>query len=148
MKKYILILVVLLCTGCDKNQVLECNKKENDNGLSMEQNIKLEINNDKATRINIDVNFYLEGTYLEHKDIVEENVDEIVKEYQGYDGVQVSEVNNDSNILINLTVTYDKMVKKLENDTFNINRYQGQNTEAIKEQLEKENYSCKVSEIK
>ena len=114
----------------------------------MEQNIKLEINNDKATKINIDVNFYLEGTYLEHKDIVEENVDEIVKEYQGYDGVQVSEVNNDSNILINLTVTYDKMVKKLENDTFNINRYQGQNTEAIKEQLEKENYSCKVSEIK
>lgn len=147
MKKYALVaLLIILCSGCTKKQTLTCTKKQTDNGFTMEETRVFEVENDKAITLNIDTKFNLEGDYLEYKDIVKENIDEITNAYENKKGIQVSNLEQGNNIIVNLIVDYNDTDLEIDNDLFNVGLYvNGIDIENVKNDLENQEYSCSLS---
>lgn len=147
MKKYFLLTLLLICTGCSKLEYLNCSKEQTDNGLTMSESIKLEINNNKPVSVTIDIGFGLEGSYLEHKDVVKSNIDEIVNVYQNLKGIQVSSLEDENKIAINLQAKYDEIPDSINNDQLNIRQFNMENIDIDenKKRLENEGYSCNIS---
>lgn len=148
MKKYALLFLIILCTGCSNVQTLTCTKSNNDNGFAMDEKFVFNFESKKVNFLDLNLSFSLDDNYLEYVDIVNNNIEKILNTYQNEEGITVSTLEELNNIVVNVKVDYTKVATEINSDTLDIYKYKENvlTIDELKTNMEANLYSCVISD--
>lgn len=140
MKKILIILSLLLLTGCTQESVLECVKTEElDNYKTISKEL-ITFNNDNVLEYNASIEVVLDKDYIKYKSIFIKEIENNFKKYNKMNGVKFNsdETNNGINMTINADVSKmdDKSIKELK-------LAKKANIDITKQEREKDGFKCK-----
>ena len=140
MKKTMLILSLLLLTGCTQESVLECVKTEElDNYKTISKEL-ITFNNDNVLEYDASIEVVLDKDYIKYKSIFIKEIENNFKKYNKMNGVKFNsdETNNGINMTINADVSKmdDKSIKELK-------LAKKANIDITKQEREKDGFKCK-----
>lgn len=140
MKKILIILSLLLLTGCTQESVLECVKTEElDNYKTISKEL-ITFNNDNVLEYDASIEVVLDKDYIKYKSIFIKEIENNFKKYNKMNGVKFNsdETNNGINMTINADVSKmdDKSIKELK-------LAKKANIDMTKQEREKDGFKCK-----
>lgn len=135
-----LILSLLLLTGCTQESVLECVKTEElDNYKTISKEL-ITFNNDNVLEYDASIEVVLDKDYIKYKSIFIKEIENNFKKYNKMNGVKFNsdETNNGINMTINADVSKmdDKSIKELK-------LAKKANIDITKQEREKDGFKCK-----
>lgn len=140
-KKYLIIIISLvLISGCDKKKTLTCTKTEQETGMNLTTTTTTNFKNDKIASIKLELNAKLDSTYVKYKDTIKKSLEQQYSIYKDEKGVTYHTSVKDDNIKFNLIVD-NKAISKETRKKLNISN--GEGYEKSKKLLEKDGYTCK-----
>ncbi len=144
MKKKILLLVmivtIMMCSGCGQTKTLVCTKTEKTTGMTIESKMTTDFKNNKIGIIKMDMNVKLDSDYVKYKDTIKKSLEEQYGAYKDAKGVTYSTEAKDDVINFNLTVDNKKIEKKTREG---LKLSGSENYSVNKKTLEDQGYSCK-----
>ena len=145
MKKNMMLatLVILLgfATGCSKEKVLECSKKEDSTGMAMEQTIKTKFNKNEIKNIDVTMDVNIEDAYKEYKSSIIKSVENQYSVYKDKTGITYSVDEKDSGLVVTIKADLKKMDDETKEELSMVDAKADFDT--AKKELEKEGYTCK-----
>jgi len=141
----ILAISVLFITGCGNQKTLTCSMSEEDDGLSMNQELNVVYEEDKIANVRMSIDAKItDDQYQEYWDMFVSMMESQYEE-KNADGIKVS-TNNDDNYTFNITLDVD-LEKASADDlaTYDLEDLADETAtyEELKEQLEESGYTCK-----
>ena len=95
MKKYfgflVLLVALVLTTGCgNDSKTLVCTNSSDEDGMTMNQIVKVVFENDKASNINLTIDMTIEEQYQNLMSMLEESLKDEYKNLEGEKGVNIT----------------------------------------------------------
>lgn len=142
----ILAISVLFITGCGNQKTLTCSMSEEDDGLSMNQELNVVYEEDKIANVRMSMDAKItDDQYQEYWDMFVSMMESQYEE-KNADGIKVSTKSNDDNYTFNITLDID-LEKASADDlaTYDLEDLADETAtyEELKEQLEESGYTCK-----
>ena len=142
----ILAISVLFITGCGNQKTLTCSMSEEDDGLSMNQELNVVYEEDKIANVRMSIDAKItDDQYQEYWDMFVSMMESQYEE-KNADGIKVSTKSNDDNYTFNITLDVD-LEKASADDlaTYDLEDLADETAtyEELKEQLEESGYTCK-----
>lgn len=142
----ILAISVLFITGCGNQKTLTCSMSEEDDGLSMNQELNVVYEEDKIANVRMSMDAKItDDQYQEYWDMFVSMMESQYEE-KNADGIKVSTKSNDDNYTFNITLDVD-LEKASADDlaTYDLEDLADETAtyEELKEQLEESGYTCK-----
>ena len=142
----ILAISVLFITGCGNQKTLTCSMSEEDDGLSMNQELNVVYEEDKIANVRMSMDAKItDDQYQEYWDMFVSMMESQYEE-KNADGIKVSTKSNDNNYTFNITLDVD-LEKASADDlaTYDLEDLADETAtyEELKEQLEESGYTCK-----
>ena len=142
----ILAISVLFITGCGNQKTLTCSMSEEDDGLSMNQELNVVYEEDKIANVRMSMDAKItDDQYQEYWDMFVSTMESQYEE-KNADGIKVSTKSNDDNYTFNITLDVD-LEKASADDlaTYDLEDLADETAtyEELKEQLEESGYTCK-----
>ena len=142
----ILAISVLFITGCGNQKTLTCSMSEEDDGLSMNQELNVVYEEDKIANVRMSMDAKItDDQYQEYWDMFVSMMESQYEE-KNADGIKLSTKSNDDNYTFNITLDVD-LEKASADDlaTYDLEDLADETAtyEELKEQLEESGYTCK-----
>ena len=142
----ILAISVLFITGCGNQKTLTCSMSEEDDGLSMNQELNVVYEEDKIANVRMSMDAKItDDQYQEYWDMFVSMMESQYEE-KNADGIKVSTKSNDNNYTFNITLDVD-LEKASADDlaTYDLEDLADETAtyEELKDQLEESGYTCK-----
>lgn len=144
MKKFkslaILLITIILVTGCGSTTTLTCNLVQEEEGMKMNQNLSINFKDDHATNGKLVMKIELSEEVLPYKSMMAGLMESSFKEGFGLeetDGVKFS--NKDIDKGIELTIDFDFNKIKEDNNLLG----EADSFQSAKETFEEQGYTCK-----
>ena len=142
----ILAISVLFITGCGNQKTLTCSMSEEDDGLSMNQELNVVYEEDKIANVRMSMDAKItDDQYQEYWDMFVSMMESQYEE-KNADGIKVSTKSNDDNYTLNITLDVD-LEKASADDlaTYDLEDLADETAtyEELKDQLEESGYTCK-----
>ena len=142
----ILAISVLFITGCGNQKTLTCSMSEEDDGLSMNQELNVVYEEDKIANVRMSMDAKItDDQYQEYWDMFVSMMESQYEE-KNADGIKVSTKSNDDNYTFNITLDVD-LEKASADDlaTYDLEDLADETAtyEELKDQLEESGYTCK-----
>ena len=141
-RKYfiLMILSILLISGCNKKKTLTCTKTEKETGMNLTTTTITNFVNDKISSLKLDINAKLDSSYVKYKDTIKQSLEKQYSIYKDEKGITYHTNIKDDTITFSLIVD-NKAISKDTRKNLNISN--SENYEKSKESLENEGYTCK-----
>ena len=140
MKKTIIILSLLLLTGCTKETVLECSKESDLDGYKTTSKELITFSNDNVLEYDASIEVSLDKDYLKYKSIFIKEIEKSFKKYNKMNGVKFSSNKTDNGI--NMTINAN--IKKMDDKSIKeLKLAKKANIEETKKAREKDGFKCK-----
>ncbi len=141
-RKYLILILLslVLISGCDKKKTLTCTKTEKETGMNLTTTTTTNFKNDKITSIKLELNAKLDSTYVKYKDTIKTSLEQQYSIYKDEKGVTYHTSAKDDTIKFNLIVD-NKAISKETRKNLNISNNEGY--EKSKKSLENDGYTCK-----
>lgn len=145
MKKslFLIVSVVMigLLTGCQKEKVLDCDMKQEQNGMEMKQNLKATFKGNEVKDITVKMDVILEEKYKSYADMFVSSIDSQFDKYKDKKGITYKTEKNDDGVVVTFYADLDKMDKDTKEELDMVDTTGSY--EKTKEDLEKDGYTCK-----
>ncbi len=136
----VLILLVVVLSGCTRNQTLTCEMNKNQSGINMNTKVETIFKNDHVVKLNL----YIDAKLDESLSSYATTFESVLKnEYEKYkkEGTVVDVSTSGNTVKANLSFDLNKMSEKDKKELDIINTKGTKN--ATKTEFEKEGYTCK-----
>ena len=145
MKKYLTLIIVvciLLITGCSKEKELVCTKDVSSNGIKIVQTTSMKFISDKVENMNIGILITLPDSYKAHIDTFTDHFKkEYESKYASYNHVKLAtKKEGNSKISIDMVFDYKNMTKEEKED---LNLSGSEKYSDNKEALANQGFTCK-----
>ena len=147
MKKYfgflVLLVALVLTTGCgNDSKTLVCTNSSDEDGMTMNQIVKVVFENDKASNINLTIDMTIEEQYQNLMSMLEESLKDEYRSLEGEKGVNIT-TSSKGNVL---TLKLDADLKQMSEQAQKELKLIGANNDSYsstKSSLEESGYKCK-----
>ncbi len=137
---FVMIILTLFISGCDKKKTLICTKSEDTTGMTITTTSTTKFVNDSISNIEMNMTLNLDNSYVKYANTIKNSLEQQYKSYKNEKGVSYNTtVKND---VINFVLLIDN--KKISSDTRSKLKLSGSESyDANKKILEKDGYTCK-----
>ena len=137
---FVMIILTLFISGCDKKKTLICTKSEDTTGMTITTTSTTKFVNDSISNIEMNMTLKLDNSYVKYANTIKNSLEQQYKSYKNEKGVSYNTtVKND---VINFVLLIDN--KKISSDTRSKLKLSGSESyDANKKILEKDGYTCK-----
>ena len=142
MRKLLILLCLIILTGCDKNKdnTLNCTLTKEVSGNTVIQNVVASFSNDRVFKVDIKHEMKLNDEYTEYIDTFRQQIDAQFDDFKNKQGITTN-LNQTSNTII-FTISID--ISEIDNEAkkvIGINVSGSYNN--TKKSFENEGYTCK-----
>ena len=143
MKKSIILIIgclIFLVTGCGDKK-LDCTKKQEVSGNTVQQNIIVSFSGDKVSKIEKEIETQLNEQYAEYSDIFVTQIENQFQDYKNKKGITTNITTKDNSVIFSLVINVDEMDTESKNVIGFMNPESNYND--AKKNLEENDYMCK-----
>lgn len=139
----ILVVSLLVSTGCEKTKILECSTSQESQVYTMKQDINATFKGEKLSNIDQIMKMTIAEKYKAYMDKMVESAKKQYADYENENGIKVDVKQEGSDIILTMNMEPAKMNKETLKKISGTDDYSKETYENSKASLEKRGYTCK-----